>query len=400
MQISSLDLIMQHQTRRIIDISDKIAKATETIFGTDYASTAGKSNNQHEQMTDMIIAVSGATEEVYRKTEDSQQELSAARELSSQTIDSSRAMQQDMDELLKVIERMNGVISGIDSISTQTNLLALNASIEAARAGEAGRGFAVVAGQIRRLAEEAQKLTGSMGSFVESIVSASEKTASSAKETISALNTMTEKISTVWTLNQENQEHISQVSESMSSITAISEEITSSMLEMENQLRDSTVFMQDVSEQLQTAIAPVGDIEKTLDDTVKQMGDMTEDIFFHLENQEFAGHVRNAITAHRAWLTNLKKMVDSREVIPLQLDASKCGFGHFYYALTPAIPEIRPIWEGIGEKHKRFHGYGADVIQALQRKDYARAEQIYREAENYSKELISDLQTMQRIAES
>ena len=42
-------------------------------------------------------------------------------------------MQKDMDHLLEVINRMNEVISGIDSISLETNLLALNASIEAAR---------------------------------------------------------------------------------------------------------------------------------------------------------------------------------------------------------------------------------------------------------------------------
>lgn len=399
MQISSLDLMMQYQTEKIVDISRKIAMATEVIFGTDITNTSGKANNQHEEMTNMIITVSGETEEVYKKIEDSQNELTSVKELSSQTINSSREMQKDMDALLSVINRMNEVIAGIDSISMQTNLLALNASIEAARAGEAGRGFAVVAGQIRRLAEETQKLTASMGNFVSSIMDASQKSVSSATDTISVLNTMTDKISAVWTLNSENQEHLSKVSESMSSITAVSEEITSSMLEMENQLRDSTNFMRTVSDDLQQAAAPVVDIEKLLDHTVKQMGTMTEDAFFHLENQEFAQHIRNAITAHETWLQNLRKMVEERTVLPLQLDASKCGFGHFYYAMKPRIPEILPLWSNMDQKHKRFHGYGASVIDALKSGNYTRAAQIYREAESYSKELIADLQTMQRIAE-
>ena len=59
-----------------------------------------------------------------------------------------------MNTLLDVVNHMNEVIAGINSISSQTNLLALNASIEAARAGEAGRGFAVVAEEIRKLAEQ------------------------------------------------------------------------------------------------------------------------------------------------------------------------------------------------------------------------------------------------------
>lgn len=55
MQISSLDLVLQHQTEQIMDISQSVEKATQTIFGTD---TAGMSNNQHEELANTIIEVS------------------------------------------------------------------------------------------------------------------------------------------------------------------------------------------------------------------------------------------------------------------------------------------------------------------------------------------------------
>ena len=71
MQISSLDLTMHHQTQKIVDISNKIAKATETIFG----ATSGSTNNPQEELTNTIIQISGKTDEVYKKIEEGQNEL-------------------------------------------------------------------------------------------------------------------------------------------------------------------------------------------------------------------------------------------------------------------------------------------------------------------------------------
>ena len=128
------------------------------------------------------------------------------------------------------------------------------------------------------------------------------------------------------------------------------------------------------------------------------MGDMTQDAFFHLKSEEFSQYVKNAISSHHTWLGNLKKMVDERTVSPLQLDSSKCGFGHFYYAMTPNIPGVLPLWEGLGPKHQKFHTYGAAVIRALNNGSYSEAKQIYYEAENFSKSLISDLEKILQLA--
>ena len=48
-------------------------------------------------------------------------------------------------------------------------------------------------------------------------------------------------------------------------------------------------------------------------------------------------------------------MVDSRNILPLQQDSTKCGFGHFYYAITPKNPELVAIWKPMEEKHRKFH---------------------------------------------
>ena len=66
MQISSLDLTMQYQTDKIVEISQNVAHATETIFGTS-TDLSGRANNQHEELTNTIVDVSSDTTDVFEK---------------------------------------------------------------------------------------------------------------------------------------------------------------------------------------------------------------------------------------------------------------------------------------------------------------------------------------------
>lgn len=63
------------------------------------------------------------------------------------------------------------------------------------------------------------------------------------------------------------------------------------------------------------------------------------------------------------------------------MDDSKCGFGHFYYSVTPQYAKIIEIWKGLEIKHKNFHQYGSKIIQALFEGNATKAEELYKEAE-------------------
>ena len=410
MQISSLDLALTQDTDRLLDVAKHVNHATTMILhaAEDSSVVAEQVNSQHEDLTRTIIEASEDTSEVHKKIESSQEELSNIYKLSEKSIEGSKEMQKDMDTLLEVIKHMNEVISGINAISSQTNLLALNASIEAARAGEAGRGFAVVAEEIRKLAEETQAMTANMGKFVNEIKDASHKSSESVTSTIQALGTVNEKLKNVWKINNENKEHVSRVNDSISSLAAVSEEISSSMNEMETQasnikfqcteLNEGVESLQNISADLKESTKPVIRIEKVLSEAAKQMGDMTDDAFYRMEYKEFAGYMDRAINAHQAWLQNLKRMVEEQTILPLQFDSAKCGFGHFYYSMTPKTPEIREIWKQVETKHKRFHEFGKAAKEAIMNEDYALASQKFHEAENYSKELIAEFKKMKDIA--
>jgi methyl-accepting chemotaxis protein len=72
------------------------------------------------------------------------------------------AGRNSIERLATAATGIGEIVELISTISEQTNLLALNATIEAARAGAAGRGFAVVAGEVKSLAAQTGRATGTI----------------------------------------------------------------------------------------------------------------------------------------------------------------------------------------------------------------------------------------------
>lgn len=411
MKMSTLDLSLGDNSKLVTRVSGELSEAAEKIQ--EIAVVASHSTSEvsaaHENLTENIGTVSDSSEEILKGIKESESQLKLVMEVSGKTIDNSIEMKSDMEKLLEVIFNMNEVIASINGISAQTNLLALNASIEAARAGEAGKGFAIVAEEIRKLADETKSLTANMDGFVTSIQEASQQSSQSIDVTVASLEEINEHLKKVHETNIVNKKSVEEISEAINTTAAASQEIYSSVVQLEEQavkveeetgiLNEQAKTMKQVSDSLGEIIKPVASIENQLDETAKRMGRMSEDVFYMLDNQMFASAIQAAISAHRNWVSTLEKIVTEGVVVPLQTDASKCGFGHFYYAMKPKHIEIKGLWDGIEAKHKELHGIGKSAIQAVWDENDVRAREELEHANQLSQELIGDFEKILGIVE-
>ncbi|MBI5179171.1 MAG: CHASE3 domain-containing protein [Nitrospinae bacterium] len=186
-------------------ISETIADATNMVStsSTEIAATISQHERTAAQQAAMVNETSTTVEELgasaRQSAEQAETAAGAAQKASTLTEEGKTAVNQAVEGMTGLKDRIGSVAgrilrlgeqtAQIGAISTlmadlagQTNMLALNAAVEAARAGEHGRGFAVVAAEVRKLADQTKKSAGEANALVAEIQKATNSTIMATEE--------------------------------------------------------------------------------------------------------------------------------------------------------------------------------------------------------------------------
>ncbi|WP_310481954.1 methyl-accepting chemotaxis protein [Chamaesiphon sp. VAR_48_metabat_403] len=185
-------LLGNRVTKFIQQLADSIVNSSEAIVET-VESQEVTVNMQANSAIDTSKTVNELGAISFQSAAQAEASANGARQALSLSEDGTRSVQQTLQGMNGLREKVDAIANQIVNLSeqtgqitivsdlvadlaSQTNMLALNAAVEAARAGEQGRGFSVVADEIRKLADQSKKSADKINALAEDIQTAINRT--------------------------------------------------------------------------------------------------------------------------------------------------------------------------------------------------------------------------------
>jgi methyl-accepting chemotaxis protein len=213
--------------------AQQAASVSETTATMEELSTTAR------QIAENSNAVTAVAEETLKSAEEGQEFM----EESTRSMALIRTKtEESAEKILKLGQRsqqIGEIIDIINEIAIETKMLSLNAAIEAAKAGEAGKGFSVVAGEIRRLAEDVVKSTGTIRDVLLEIQSAANASVLAAEENVKGveegeirLNKVRDALENIIAMAEQTAESARQISVATNQQKEASEQVVNTMREI------------------------------------------------------------------------------------------------------------------------------------------------------------------------
>ncbi|AGX42869.1 methyl-accepting chemotaxis protein [Clostridium saccharobutylicum] len=177
--------------------------------------------------------------------------------------------QEKMEKAIKdgkVVDSIKVMADTIGGIAEQINLLALNAAIEAARAGEHGKGFAVVAEEVRTLAEQSSEAVINIQDTIVKVQKAFKSSIDTGSDILKFINTQVyDQFDKYGELGDQYYSDSDFVSKMSYEIADMSEEITSTVGQVNDAIQEMALSSQKSSEEAEIIRESMNETTKAIE---------------------------------------------------------------------------------------------------------------------------------------
>ena len=262
-QVQSTVHFVSGKSNEMRDAAEAMNMAISRV--SEQADSARQSANS---ASENVQSVAAAAEQLAHSIGEIATGVSHSGEISKRAVKEAEETSATFKSLSQAAAKIGDIVSVITDIATQTNLLALNATIEAARAGAAGKGFAVVAGEVKGLAnqttsatEEVDRQIGDIQSEIDNSVAAIlricetigavDETSQAITSAVEQQRAATDEISKNAQLTASETQLVSSAIQEMSSETATTAELSSSVRATAGEVAEQVADMQsDLTQKL------------------------------------------------------------------------------------------------------------------------------------------------------